>query len=349
MIEYVTGNLLDSSAEALVNTVNTVGVMGKGIALQFKKRFPHNYKVYEAACKARELETGHVLVVKDGDAFSQKTIINFPTKKHWRQPSKYEYIEAGINALKQALVEHKIQSVAIPPLGSGNGGLNWEEVRAMLESGLGGLDVAITIYSPNEQIKAQLQKETAPSKAKLTPARAMLLHLMYQYEAYGDLVNLVVINKLAYLLQQTGEPLRLNFEKYYYGPYSVQLNHVLQYLNGTFIIGMEQNTAQPFDDLYLQYDRQAEVKDYIDSHLSADQRERLASVGKLIHGFTSSYTLELLATVAYLWSEEQVQTLQTLKTRLAQWSDRKATIFSEGDLNLALNHLQSKASHLAFG
>ena len=134
MIKYITGNILESNAEALINTVNTVGVMGKGIALQFKKAYHNNYKSYIDACKRNEIEIGRLFVVKDSNLSSGvKYIINFPTKKDWRKPSEYSFIVAGLDDLIRVLKEYKIHSIAIPPLGSGNGGLEWEKVKKILD------------------------------------------------------------------------------------------------------------------------------------------------------------------------------------------------------------------------
>ena len=129
MLRFTQGNLLDSGAEALVNTVNTVGVMGKGIALMFKEAFPENYKIYEAACKHGEVRIGQMLVTERRELLGPKWIINFPTKKHWRNPSRIEWIEAGLNDLRNVILVNRIRSIALPPLGSGNGGLNWANVR----------------------------------------------------------------------------------------------------------------------------------------------------------------------------------------------------------------------------
>ena len=130
MIKYVTGDILESKAQALVNTVNTVGVMGKGIALQFKKIFPHNFKAYAEACKKGELQIGKSLIFKDINLNTgEKIIINFPTKRDWRKPSEYSFISEGLDDLIHVLEENEIRSVAIPPLGAGNGGLEWERVK----------------------------------------------------------------------------------------------------------------------------------------------------------------------------------------------------------------------------
>lgn len=149
MMHYVKGNLLESSAVALVNAVNTVGVMGKGIALQFKKQYPYNYKVYVQACKDKSLTIGKILVVEDSSAVSgEKIIVNFPTKEDWRKPSKYEYIEEGLQELVKVIQDRKIKNIAIPALGVGNGGLDWQKVKSLMEQSLANLDCEIMIYEP---------------------------------------------------------------------------------------------------------------------------------------------------------------------------------------------------------
>lgn len=139
MIEYVRGNLLEADAEALINTVNTVGVMGKGIALQFRQAFPSNYQVYRRTCEKGELRPGQVLVVPTGMLGNPKFIINVPTKRHWKGKARLEDIEAGLKALVSTIKEYKISSIAVPPLGCGNGGLEWGDVRPRIESALAAL------------------------------------------------------------------------------------------------------------------------------------------------------------------------------------------------------------------
>ena len=149
MIRFTKGDLLDSPASVLVNTVNTVGVMGKGIALQFKEAFPYNYQVYRDACKKGKLQIGELLVVKDSNFLTgEKQIINFPTKTDWRMPSEYVYIERGLIALRAYVQEHKMASLAMPAPGCGNGGLTWSIVKPMIEECLSGLDTVIEVYEP---------------------------------------------------------------------------------------------------------------------------------------------------------------------------------------------------------
>src|ERR1019366_5271691 len=151
MIELTTGNLLDADVEALVNTVNTVGVMGKGVALMFKEAFPENFKAYEAACKRKELRVGRMFVTERHQFIGPKFIINFPTKQHWRNPAKIEWVEAGLEDLERVIVENGIRSIAIPPLGSGNGGLNWSDVRKKIEAALAALPIRVVVYEPTSK------------------------------------------------------------------------------------------------------------------------------------------------------------------------------------------------------
>lgn len=147
MISYAHGNLLDTEAEALVNAVNTAGIMGKGIALMFKERLPENFVAYAEACKAGRVRTGSMFVTRVDEPRGARWIINFPTKQHWRNPSKLEWVRDGLADLREVVEERKIRSIALPRLGCGLGGLNWEDVRPLIESAIGDLDdVEIVVY-----------------------------------------------------------------------------------------------------------------------------------------------------------------------------------------------------------
>ena len=133
MIRFTTGDILAEDAEALVNTVNCVGVMGRGIALQFKKAFPENFRVYAAACRRGEVQPGRMFVFETGALTNPRYIINFPTKRHWRGNSRIEDIDAGLKDLATVIRQRDIRSIAVPPLGAGLGGLEWSEVRPRIE------------------------------------------------------------------------------------------------------------------------------------------------------------------------------------------------------------------------
>ena len=150
MIRYAQGNLLDASAEALVNTVNEVGVMGKGIALMFRERFPENTRAYADACKRNQVAVGRMFVTETGELFP-RWIINFPTKKHWRDPSQREWVRTGLEDLVRVIRERGVQSVAVPALGCGNGGLSWTDVRRLIESAFAGIpELDVLVYQPTE-------------------------------------------------------------------------------------------------------------------------------------------------------------------------------------------------------
>lgn len=348
MIKFLKGDLLQSDAQALVNTVNTVGVMGKGIALQFKNQYPHNYKIYKDACKKGELKVGEVLVVKDGDIMNEKYIINFPTKEHWRSPSQLSYIQEGLKALNKAIVENNITSIALPPLGCGNGGLDWNVVKPMIIDALGEVEIDVIVYEPNLQIKKTLQSEEKEKNASLTPSKAMLLYLMFHYESVGDMSSLFSANKLAYFLQESGEKLKLRFQAHHYGPYTVQLNHVLQSINGVYLKGLEQNEVKAFEPLILNYDKFQEIENYVHTKLKPEQLMRLQSVLRLIKGFESTYSLELLASVDFSSKQEGVKTVEDITAYINKWNQRKANLFKDEHINIAYNHLQEYQSALVF-
>ncbi len=148
MIAYLRGNLLEDDAQALVNTVNTVGVMGKGIALQFKQRFPGNFMAYAQACKLGQVQTGRMLVTEPGELTGPRWVVNFPTKQHWRDPSRMEWVVDGLQDLRSFLVSNAVQSIALPALGAGLGGLPWAAVRGHIEAALGALAVDVRVYEP---------------------------------------------------------------------------------------------------------------------------------------------------------------------------------------------------------
>jgi O-acetyl-ADP-ribose deacetylase (regulator of RNase III) len=341
MIRYTVGNLLESTAQALVNTVNTVGVMGKGIALQFKETYPHNYRVYRKACKDGQLQPGQLLVVRDQTAFGEKLIVNFPTKTHWRKPSEYSYVEEGLKALTIAIEEQNIQSIAIPPLGCGNGGLDWPKVKQLIEQYLADSSAEIIVYEPNPQIKQQLQESNSPKEVKLTPARAMLMYALFQYELRGETPSLFVANKLAYFLQRLGEPLRLNFQKHFYGPYTPQIKNVLYYLNGAYLSGLEQQNAKPFEALRLNYDRFQEVEQYLHQKLNPEQRTHLDNLLLLISGFESTYALEILATVDYIMQQTPNLSKEEIVQQAQEWSSRKKKLLKPAFVEIALKQLQT--------
>ncbi|HMU60023.1 MAG TPA: macro domain-containing protein [Chitinophagaceae bacterium] len=347
MISFKTGDLLQSGAEALVNTVNTVGVMGKGIALQFKEAFPNNNKAYIEACKKKELEPGKMLAVWDENLqLGKKLIINFPTKVHWRYPSKYEYIEKGLVTLKELLKEKAVKSVAIPPLGSGNGGLDWQKVKPMIISALDDLETEILIFEPNAAIKEILQQQETAKKVELTPARASLLYALFAFESMGEYSSLFAANKLAYFLQRKGQKLNLDFKPYHYGPYAIGVEKVLQYMNGVYLKGMEQGQAKPFEPLQLNYDKWTEVKDYVNKKLSFEDAQRVKSLVHFLAGFTSELSLEILATVDFILAKNPNYNIDEVMQAIAGWNMRKKELFKREYVASACTYLDKYKTSL---
>lgn len=347
-MRYKTGNLLDANTDALVNTVNTVGVMGKGIALQFKERYPYNYKVYAAACKAGEVKVGKMLVVKDRDFNGEKWIINFPTKTEWFKKSQYNYIEEGLQDLIAVIKTHNIKSIAIPPLGSGNGGLKWQNVKKIMDQYLGHLkDVEIIVYEPNALVKEILQKQEQKD-VELKPGRAMLLYALFKYERLGEIASVFVANKLAYFLQQCGEKLRLEFVPYTYGPYTQAIDKVLYRLNGKYLTGLEQMQAKAFEPINLNYEKYSEIEDYINKNLSFEQHQRLKNLFALIDGFESPLSLEILASVHYLLSKDSKLSSEQILEKIAAWSERKKLLIDKEHVEIALKRLNEHSNTLAF-
>ena len=341
MIHYIKGNLLDSDAQALVNTVNTVGVMGKGIALQFKNMFPNNFKLYANACKQKEVKIGSLLVTEEKTLLKEKKIIiNFPTKTAWRLPSEYSYIEKGLVQLVKVILEKDIKSIAIPPLGSGNGGLDWNKVKVILENHLSDLSCEIYVYEPNAAIQEVMKKE----RVKLTPARAMLLSVLYELVKNGEFVSEFAAEKIAYFLQRFGggESFKLEYQPNFYGPYSGKVKHVLYYLNGSYIMGYSSKDKKPFEELDLIPDGETVVNEYLQQPENATHQEIVTKTKKFLSGFYSAFGLELLSTVDFIKQEKNVTTVETITQELENWSDRKKTLFTNPKfIQIAINNIQS--------
>lgn len=339
MIQYITGNILDSNAQALVNTVNTMGVMGKGIALQFKRAYPNNYKAYEKASKNEEVKVGKMFVTLDSNTTTgERIIINFPTKTNWRKPSEYKYIEDGLDNLVEVINNKQIKSIAIPPLGAGNGGLNWEKVKKLIEQKLGHLNIDIYVYEPTVQIQEHLMKE----RVKLTDARALLLYVLYDLVKNGEYVSEFSSEKICYFLQKFGAKkyFNLEFEPNFYGPYSGKVRFVLNAINGSYLMGYSDMNKKPFEPLTLVADAFETVKNHV------EKNNELLEIGNktivFLRGFYSDFALELLSSIDYISTKENTFDKQTISKGLEKWSDRKRTLFSNPKyLELSLRHLQS--------
>ena len=345
MIKYVTGNILESEAQALVNTVNTDGVMGKGIALQFKKAFPTNFRLYQEACKSKNIDIGQLFYVKESNLSSgEKIIINFPTKRSWRKPSEYSFIELGLDNLIEVIEKNKIKSIAIPPLGAGNGGLEWERVKLLIEQKLSYLNIEIYVYEPNAIIKEHLKAE----RIKLTDARALLLYVLYDLVKNGEYVSEFSSEKVCYFLQKLGgkKYFKLNFEPNFYGPYSGKVRYVLNKLNGSYIMGYSDMNKKPFEPLSLVSDGSEEVRNYIENN--PDLIDIASKTTKFLDGFYSDFALELLSSLDYLSELHKTTDIDFLTQKLKSWSNRKESLFSNPKyVYISLKHLEHLNNNIA--
>ena len=356
MIEYTTGNLLDSRAEALVNTVNEVGVMGKGIALMFHDAFPANSKSYEAACRRGGVHVGQMLVFENAPGTAPRWIVNFPTKKHWRHPSKLEWVEAGLQDLVRVVREHRIGSIAIPPLGCGSGGLEWSQVKSAIDAALKPLDdVKIQVFQPTD---AYLNAPKRHGLESLTPARALIVELVRRYAVLGlDCTNLE-IHKLAWFLSRSialeslPDPLKLSFEPNKYGPYADALRHLLDALDGSYL-HCEKRLADagPLEPIWFEPSRRSTLEKYLQGDETMPLLPALDRTAALVDGFESPLGLELLSTVDWLLHEKGCEpTVDAVRTALRQWpggqgaAKRKSALFSDRMLTLALGRLHEAKS-----
>lgn len=352
MITFTQGNLLEARAEALVNTVNTVGVMGKGIALMFKERFAENMRLYAAACKAKRVVTGKMFVTEVRELDGPRWIVNFPTKQHWKAPSQMAWVEEGLQDLRRFLVEKQVKSIAIPPLGAGNGGLEWSEVRKQIESALGDLsNVEILVFEPTQQYQ-NVAKRTGVEK--LTPARALIAELVRRYWVLGMECSLLEIQKLAWFLERSIErfspednPLKLKFVAHKYGPYANKLDHLLNSLDGSYLhCDKRISDADPLEVVWFDDEHKTLVQTYLKTEAKAYE-PALEYTARLIDGFESPFGMELLATVDWLLNREGVQpTVQAVREGLQQWpagaAERKTRLFDDRAIRIALDRLTAK-------
>ncbi|MEW6113502.1 MAG: macro domain-containing protein [Thermodesulfobacteriota bacterium] len=341
MIEIAKGNLLTADVEALVNTVNCMGYMGKGIALQFKKAFPANFEAYAAACRAKRVLPGRMFVFPTQRLNNPKYIINFPTKRHWRGASRFDDIESGLKALALELHERQIKSVAIPPLGCGLGGLDWGQVRPAIEKALAGLPGVTVLLYPPKGAPAASEMPIGTEKPGLTPARALLLALMGQYTQMAYRMSLLEIQKMCYFLQEAGEELRLKFDKAFYGPYAPNLNKVLERLEGHFTRGYG-DSQKPDTDIALMPGAVEEALKFLEKSATKEQMERLDKVRDLIAGFETPYGMELLSSLHWLGKHETTPATNHNAAVLAlqAWNKRKRKIFRSEHAHIAWDQLK---------
>lgn len=341
MFQYKTGDILAEDAEAIVNTVNCVGIMGRGIALQFKNAFPTNFKAYAVACQNGGVQPGRMFVFATGQLTNPRFIINFPTKRHWRGKSRMEDIDSGLKALAEEIRTRQIRSIAIPPLGSGLGGLEWSQVRPRIEAALQDIDdLKVIVFEPNGAPDADkmIHNRAVPD---MTPGRAALVGLIRRYldGLLDPFVTLLEIHKLMYFMQEAGQPLRLKYTKALYGPYAENLRHVLNAVEGHLISGYGDGGDAPDKHLEL-------VPGAVDDAFAVLERDtetkaRLDRVADLVAGFETPFGLELLATAHWIMVHDSVQTVEKVVQNVHAWNEHKKR-FSPRQITLAVDVLSRK-------
>ncbi len=341
-IRITHGDLLrQNDVDAIVNTVNCVGIMGKGIALQFKNKWPGNYHAYEDACKSKEVRVGQMFVFDSGGLVKPNYIINFPTKDHWRGKSRIEYIRDGLSDLIFNIKKLGIRSIAIPPLGCGNGGLDWSEIQRLIETAFSEIpEVEVRLFPP-EGAPSPKSMEVRTSRPRMTAGRAAILKVLDTYQALEYGLSRIEVQKLAYFLQEAGEDLKLFFVKNQYGPYSEQLKHALNRMEGHFIRGLGdgvvESEIEPVDDAM------EEANKFISENEHALLAKHVERVGELIDGFQSPYGMELLATVHWVATRESnVRTIEQIIKAVHAWNERKANIMYPEHIRIAWSRLVEK-------
>lgn len=338
MIELAVGDILKAKADALVNTVNCVGVMGRGIALQFSKAFPDVLKAYEAACKRGDVQPGKVISYDLSRLEQPHFVINVPTKRHWRGKSRMEDIDAGLTALVAEVQRLGIKSIAVPPLGCGLGGLDWKDVRPRIEKAFESLrDVRVILYEPKgAPSAADMAKDV--KRPNMTEGRALLLGLMRRYlsAVMDPTVTLLELHKLMYFMQASGQPLKLDYTKGPYGPYAENLRHVLTHIEGHFVTGYGDAADKPEKAIEPIPEAVAAAEEFLRDHPKV--HERFNRVVHLIEGFETPFGMELLSTVHWVATQEGAANAAQATERTHAWNARKR-MFKDQQVQVAWNVL----------
>lgn len=344
MVREQRGNLLEADVDALVNTVNTVGVMGKGIALQFKRAHPDMFKAYERAAKAGDVRLGRMHVFPTGAMAGPRYVVNFPTKGHWKARSRLADVQAGLVDLVATIRALGITSIAIPPLGCGNGGLRWEQVEPLIVQAFADLtDVDVVVYPPEGAPAAAAMVDNTRRPA-MTVGKAALVEMIASYSAATVEVSLIEVQKLMYFLQVAGEQLRLNYAKDHYGPYADNLRHVLRAVEGHFLVGYgdASATVHAAEAIRVLPGASEEAATVLEAH--PDTVDRIGAVLALVDGFESAYALELLATVHWITGEDADSAADpdVAAKVVGAWSARKQRMFGHAHVVAAWQRLHDE-------
>lgn len=315
LIIYTTGDLLKSDAEALVNTVNCEGYMGKGIAYQFKLQYPENNLDYVKACKKGELKVGKLHYFQERN----KLIINFPTKDRWRAKSRIEYIEKGLNELVKLIEFTGIKSIAIPPLGSGNGGLIWSEVKVLIENKLTVLNdnIAVYIYEPSRNYVAQPTLEP-----KLSLSALVLMEIKKNLSKFDTLR----LQKTAFFMDIFSNEKYFNFKKHKYGPYDNSIAIVSKSIKEYQKYHNVKSTEEAYNILYNKI-----VSESIEAKLK-QLIPHIVKASNYVNSIKTNHELECLSTIVFLVNENKMLSESEILKQFKQWSEDKSKRFSEKEI-----------------
>ncbi|MGG3838074.1 macro domain-containing protein [Paenibacillus thiaminolyticus] len=322
MITYTSGDLLKSDTEALVNTVNCEGFMGKGIAYQFKLQFPDNNKDYIKACQTGNLKIGKLhYTVEQG-----KIIINFPTKDKWRAKSKITYIEKGLDALVDLIEQLNIKSISIPPLGSGNGGLVWGEVKPLIERKLESvaLKTDVFIYEPSQNYISRPTNEP-----KLSVSALVLMEIKNHLQKFNNLR----LQKAAFMVDILSKNKYFKFQKHLYGPYDNSITIISRNIKAFQLYHNVKDTEEAKSILYNKIVSENVVSRY------TILLPLIIRACTFINSIETDHELECLITILFLIDEDDTLLEEDIVNKYLAWSDDKADRFSKQEIRQGVETL----------
>lgn len=320
MIRFVVDDILESKASCLVNTVNCEGFMGKGIAYQFKQKFPDNEKYYKTVCQKGEMQIGRILLFKEKD----KIIANFPTKNRWREKSEYTFIETGLDDLQEKILTNKIDSVAMPPLGCGNGGLLWDKVKAIILEKLNNMNSEIIVYEPSKSYSNQ--KANVP---KITVSHILLMRLKMRLVKF----NKMRIQKACFFLNIFSNSDYFRFEEYKFGPYSHSIDII-------------SNQIRDFQNVYSVSTNEAEkialnnlVSDSVLTTIK-NYKTPILKASNFVNSIRNDHDLELISTIIYIVNKTPELSIDEIIARFFRWPKSDINRFRHDEIVTSIINLE---------
>jgi O-acetyl-ADP-ribose deacetylase (regulator of RNase III) len=320
MIQFVVDDILESNASCLVNAVNCEGYMGKGIAWQFKQKYPENEKYYISACQKGEMKIGEVLLFNEKD----KLIANFPTKDKWREKSEYIFIEKGLDDLREKIQSNRIDSVAIPPLGCGNGGLLWDKVKTIIQEKLNDLYTEITIYEPSKSFS-----NNKPSLPKITASHILIMRLKTRLTKF----NKTRIQKACFFTNIFNDDNYFKFEEHKFGPYSHSIDII-------------SNQIKDFQNIYNVSTNDAEkialnnvISDSVLTTIKTHEFSMLKA-SSFVNSVKNDHDLELISTLIYIIKKMPEISMEKIIEQFFLWPKENITRFNENEIINSLANLE---------